>query len=121
MLASLPLQIVEHRASLLADDVRDRGTSDLHGREDTVRRDQLPISEPLRLKIAHSFGLVLAFERKLFMDGVAEIHATFAHSLRDGSDSGRDNLARAYLLPPPHEAKCSDDDREKGDRKAANH
>jgi hypothetical protein len=59
----LLLQIVEHRAGRAVADVRDTGASDLHGREDTVRRDQLPIAEPLRLKIAHGFVIVLAFER----------------------------------------------------------
>ena len=34
MLVSLPLKIVEHRASLLAAYVRDTAASDLHGRKD---------------------------------------------------------------------------------------
>jgi hypothetical protein len=70
----LLLQIVEHRSSRAVADVPDTGASDLHGCEDTVRRDQLPIAEPLRLKIAHGFVIVLAFEREHLADGVAEIH-----------------------------------------------
>ena len=60
MRVRLPLKSVEHRASSAAADVRDRAPREAHRVKDAVGCDPVLLAEPLRLKIAHSFGVVLA-------------------------------------------------------------
>ena len=106
MLVSLPLQIVEHRANLRRSAMRDRATNLLDDLDDACGVDPFLIPRPGRLSVTHGPAV--------------SIIAGLSGSPSDDGKPALDNLARAYLLPPPHEAKSYDDDREKGDLNAAN-
>jgi hypothetical protein len=101
------LQIVKHRARFCRASVDDRGTSALYDGDDAVRGDKFLPTSPSCLVDRHRPTV------------------RFAADLSDLRKSGRDNLSRAYFngppTPSPAEAKGGDDDREKGDRNAANH
>jgi hypothetical protein len=101
------LQIVKHRARFCRASVDERGTSALYDGDDAGGVDPFLIPRPGRLSVTHGPAV--------------SIIAGLSDSLSDDGKPVLDNLARAYLLPPPHEAKSCDDDREKGDRNAANH